>query len=98
MIINAAEIFNKNTFDECKLLEGNLLLVINNQRVFSHVQVDRQNIQIYSENNPGIPITLPISQLLDIHQSSNSPGCFKMTDSSGRNTLLCPENPESIIF
>ena len=98
MIINAAEIFNKNSFDECKLLEGNLLLVVNNQRVFSHVQVDRQNIQIYSENNPAIPITVPLAQLLDIHQSSTTPGCFKISDINGKNTLLCPEHPESIIY
>jgi hypothetical protein len=93
MVISVAEVFNRNSFDECKLLEGNLMMVINNERVLSHVEVDRQNVQIFSETNPNVPITIPLNQLLDISPAPSSPSCFTMVDALGKSTLLCPQQP-----
>jgi hypothetical protein len=93
LVTTASSLFNREGFDECKLLEGNLLMIVNNQKLLSHVEVNRQTIQIFSQNNPGVPITIPLAKLLDIHSGSN---CFEMTDQFGIKTMLCPKEGKNM--
>jgi hypothetical protein len=91
LVTTASQLFNREGYDECKLFEGNLVMIVNNQKFLSHVEVNRQNIQIFSQNNPGIPITIPLAKLLNIQQASN---CFDMTDQFGKITRLCPQQTQ----
>jgi hypothetical protein len=97
MVISATELFSRDAFDECKLLEGNLVMVINNEKVFSHVEVNLQTVQIYSQKNPSVPIILPLSKLTEVAPTVSAPGCFHLTDTSGHITSLCPQAPTGII-
>jgi hypothetical protein len=96
LVISVTDIFKKDAFEECKLLEGNLMLVVNNQKVLSHVEVNLQNIEIFSQNNPGVPIVLPLSKLLEVRSSHSDPGCMKMVDSTSHQIALCAEAAQCI--
>jgi len=84
-------VFEREVFDECKLLEGNLIMMINNNRVLSHVEVNTQEIQIIKQDDPLHPIAFPISKLMDVRPSSKAPGCMDVIDSVGKNIVLCPD-------
>lgn len=90
MVISA---FKREAFEECKFLEGNLMMVVNNEKVLSHVEVNMQSVQIYSQNNPNIPIILPLSKVAKVGQSVAAPGCFQLGDTTGKMTFLCPVTP-----
>jgi hypothetical protein len=92
LVITSHEIFNHNIFDECKLLEGNLMMVVNNQKILSHVEVNMQTVQIFSQNNPNVPIVIPMTHLTDVRPSQSIPGCFKIIQDSGNKIALCPEH------
>lgn len=94
MPISAVEPFDINKYDECKLLAGKLMLVINNQRVLSHVEVNLQTIQIYSQNNPRVPIIMPLNSLSEVRPSVSAPTCFKVCDKLGKMVYLCPQDPQ----
>ena len=84
-------VFQREVYDECKLLEGNLTLMINNQRVLSHVEVNTQTIQIIRQDDPTHPILMPMAKLMDIQPSNRAPGCMNMVDMNMKDIILCPD-------
>ena len=88
-------VFERETFDECKLLEGNLMLVVNNHKVLSHVEVNTQDIQVIRQDDPLHPITIPLAKLLGINPANKSPGCMEMIGSNNQPLLLCPDGIKS---
>jgi len=84
-------IFEREVYDECKLLEGNLMMLLNNNRVLTHVEVNTQEIQIIKQDDPLHPITFPISKLMDVRPSTKAPGCMDVVDNLGKNIVLCPD-------
>jgi hypothetical protein len=93
-VVTASELFNREKYDECKLLEGNLVMIVNNQKQLSHIEVNRQTIQIFSQNNPTAPIIVPLARILDIHPSTTN--CFDLVDQFGNRTMLCTQSHEGI--
>ncbi len=68
-------------------------MVVNNQRVLSHLEVNMQTVQIYSQENPTVPIVMPLSKLTEVRPSVSAPGCFKLVGDA--NVLsLCPQAPQ----
>ncbi len=88
-------VFEREVYDECKQLEGNLIMMINNNRVLSHIEVNTQEIQIIKQNDPLHPIAFPISKLMDVMPSSKAPGCMDVIDALGKNIVLCPDAVKS---
>jgi hypothetical protein len=84
-------VFEREAFDECKLIEGNLMLTINNHRVLSHVEVNTQEIQVIRQDDPLHPITIPLAKLLGINIANKSPGCMEMRGINNQPLLLCPD-------
>jgi hypothetical protein len=94
LVISSTEMFSREMFDECKLLEGNLMMIVNNEKVLSHVEVNIQSIQIFSKNNPTVPIIIPISTLEDVRRSQVVPDCFSIASNTGNKIRLCPQIPQ----
>lgn len=84
-------VFEREVYDECKLLEGNLVMVLNNNRMLTHVEVNTQEIQLIKQDDPLHPIIFPISKLMDVKPSMQAPGCIDMIDMNSKPIVLCPD-------
>lgn len=85
-------VFEREVFDECKLLEGNLVMMLGNSRVLTHVEVNTQEIQIIKQDDPLHPIAFPLAKLMDVRPASKAPGCLEVVDSNGKNIVLCADS------
>lgn len=89
-------IFSSSKYDECKLLEGNLMMVVNNQRVLSHVLVNINSIQIFKkENGLVVPVLkMPMNEIKEIKPMSEQPEqqCFNIIQSPLTNHIFCSDS------
>lgn len=88
--ISVSPIFERRAFDACRLLEGNLMMVVDNHKILSHVAINMQTVSIFSQNRPDSPIEIPISSLTNVTSSDVSPSCFTISD-PGKKYVLCPK-------
>jgi len=91
-------VFEREVFDECKLLEGNLVMMIGNNRVLTHVEVNTQEIQITKQDDPMHPIAFPLANLMDVRPAAKAPGCMEVLDTNGKVIVLCADAVKGIFF
>jgi hypothetical protein len=91
-------VFEREVFDECKLLEGNLVMMIGNNRVLTHVEVNTQEIQITKQDDPMHPIAFPLAKLMDVRPAAKAPGCMEVLDTNGKVIVLCADAVKGIFL
>lgn len=67
------------------------MLVLNNHRILSHIEVNTQEVQVIRQDDPLHPITIPLAKLLNINLANRTPGCMEMVGMNGQPLLLCPD-------
>jgi len=75
---------------ECRTLDGNLYMIVNNQMVMSHVVVNSNSLLIYPPSHPNSPMTIPLVKVIEVRSSYSHPNCFKVIEDIGQSLYLCP--------
>ena len=109
--MNIIDPLHKNSFQECKMIEGNLntsnggLNDINtlNGMSNSHIVLTSNHLDIYpilAGNNFNYNSQVPqhsiiLSHITDIHHLPNNNNCFKIKEDTGSNLNLCGNNGQN---
>ena len=71
-------VFSVSKYDECRLLEGNLMMVVNNKKILSHMMVNVNEIMIYKKEK----FTLKLDRII-VKDDNGEELEFKIKDSIG---------------
>ena len=86
-------VFSVSKYDECRLLEGNLMMVVNNKKILSHMMVNVNEIMIYKkENGMSIPVMkVPLSEVKEISALKGNEQCFNIIQNTVTNHVFCSD-------